>query len=658
MRNYKAIPPDMLSARRWMITTKTEKNREIVKRPRAPFDQKPDDWPEERPDGSPVYWPSSWDIPQAWGTFEQARSYLDRHTYGDNLSFVTHPGGDGTEIVTRWVCIDIDKAYDTEGNMLDEVERFLASLPDTYVESSASGKGLHVIVLVEDCPLYRTAHRQQVFGASVDILFSGQVVITGDALPFYSSPTVARFSVPDFLALFPTVDFREKQELQEFEHTWEPEEKDKVSEKWEHLRRDMEEVDCIQGENGQKSLFRAACSLARAGVPLDEVEPLLRLCNSDPPWTTKELRYIAHSAYKRCAANGELGSNNVYEEFEPIEVDPKEETPKVNRYGFVPIPANDLEAMDLELEWIVESMLVDKEPLMIGGREKSFKTSVAMDLAIAITTGSHFLGSFEVHQKRTCTFFTGEIGAPAAKKLVRRIRESKGLEQGTLDGLVIVDTVPSFTDRRQVGYLERYLKEQTPEIAVFDPLYFCMMGSEVGDMYQIGGVLRDITDICKKYNVWPWFVHHARKDSTKEYQPMELGDLYGSGVSAFARQWILTAHAESYRNGVANLFVNVGGSSTGDCGLWNLRIDEGVADEIADRRWDVKVDRGTGLSTAQLEEDLLKALETMGGEGRIKDLALAIDRPLNFTKGFLRELSGKQLITFSNGAVRLCVSEI
>lgn len=634
-----------------MITIKREEEDEVIKRPRAPFDNKPEDWPEYRPDGRKAYWPSSWDVPQAWGTFEQAHSYLDRHAYGRNLCFVTHSGTEEGK-VERWVCVDIDKAFDESGGLLQGVQDFLDSIDPTYVEVSVSGKGLHVLLLVQDCTLFRTVHQAEFYGAKADILFSGQVVITGNTLPFYSAPEIATLTEEAFLELFPHIDFKERGELGDSsEYDWSQAPED-VPEKWEHLVRDMEAVDCIEGQGGQKELFRAACKLARAGVPIEESEPLLKLCNSVPPWSTRELHYIAECAYRDCDRKGETGSTDVYQDFEPVTE--QAEAPKKVEYLFTPIPADELEAMDLKLDWVVEDLLVDKEPLMIGGREKCFKTSVAMDLAISLTTATPFLGSFGIKSKRRVIFFTGEIGPPACKNLMRRIRISKGVEEGNIGGLTIVTTVPTFTNRREVLSLQKYLENERPEVVVFDPLYFCMMGAEVGNMYQIGHILKEVVELCKSVDAWPWFVHHAKKDQSKEFQPMELGDLYGSGVSAFARQWILSAHSDPYRNGTAKLYLTIGGSSTGDCGLRRLTIDEGVGDELADRRWDVSIGEGGGiLVDADLEEQIFQAVEAMGGKAKVRDVALTINRDHRSTKSILSELATKpgSKLVFSNGGI-------
>ena len=89
---------------------------------------------------------------------------------------------------------------------------------------------------------------------------------------------------------------------------------------------------------------------------------------------------------------------------------------------------------------------------------------------------------------------------------------------------------------------------------------------------------------------------------------MDLADFYGSGVSAFARQWLLLSHREPYSRGHAKLFARIGGSASGGGDLWRVDIEEGVPDAIIDRTWTVTVESGGGLVGGICEQDVLDCL--------------------------------------------------
>ena len=60
------------------------------------------------------------------------------------------------------------------------------------------------------------------------------------------------------------------------------------------------------------------------------------------------------------------------------------------------IDAVDLEAMDIQTDWLVTKVLTVGEPFVIGGMHKTMKTSIAIDLAVSLVTATLFLGHFAV----------------------------------------------------------------------------------------------------------------------------------------------------------------------------------------------------------------------------------------------------------------------
>jgi hypothetical protein len=631
------------------------------KRPFAPFEKKPEDWPKFTPTGSVAKFPVSWNVPEAWGTLEQALAYMDRHETARCLCFVSHSGDSAGAVLDRWYVVDIDGGV-LNGKILPGVEHWLKKIPDAYVETSLSGNGIHVVFRVKSSRLFAKRQGVPFFGAKADIYCDGQTLLTGDTLPFLSSDTIERIDEATFLYLLPGIEMEERGHADAVAGDWPNEDQTQVEPEYEHLTHLMTDHGAaIEGQGGSLKLFAAAANLSREGVPIEATEALLRLLPAEPPFDTAQLRRTAECAYKDVEAKGETGSGAKQRaalEFTNLEVEQGDN-------GYKVWPADELEASEQDLDYIVEGVFVDKAPLIVGGREKCFKTSLTMDLAISLVTGKPFLGRFPVNDTRRVTFFTAEIGPAAGKLLIRRIRESKGIPEGQIGELNIITDVPSFTVTKIFDKttgkptlhasipdeFEKYIATVPTDVMIFDPLYFCLQGSEVGDMYAIGAALKVITRICDKKGIWPIFCHHARKDSSKEYQPMELGDLYGAGVSAFARQWMLVSHADAYRNGVATLTSKFGGSTQGDGGVWNLKVDEGTPDEIVDRRWDVTVNQEEGGVSDAITQKIVETLEMFDEGAKVKDIALAINRNQKQTQAILADMTDK--IYFRDSKVHL-----
>lgn len=627
------------------------------KQPKSALESKPFDYevPPGEEDPNESYWKWRWNCEPILASFGTAKSFLDRHSIDyEGLSFVVHHFGDISK-KTRLICYDFDKAISHEGVIDPEVEAVVEML-DSYTELSRSGRGIHVFVEVTNCPGFKNVGGAKIGDCKVDVLCSNAVAVTGNPLGEFRQ--VNQIDWETFQAL-PFFIYKIPTDLQETRpEWWSADPIDDVLPKHEFLVPQMQVVEAIEGQGGSKVLFAAACELARHGVTGREAEPLLRCVPATPPFSAKEIKRVIECAYNDVVSSDEYEIAGVENEFEVLE----NPTP-LKSYGFEPMPVRELARRDIKIEWLVDGAFTSEGSLFIGGREKSFKTAIATDLLVSLATQTPFLGRFSVPVCKRSVLFTAEIGFARAKTLTKSICDAKGVDMEYVEGMDIVDMVPSFAinpktgdydpeTKKALNGLECYFNEVKPEIVVFDPLYFAMGGASVGDMYEIGRVLRKISKICKDHNVQPVFCHHARKNGDKEFKPMDLGDLYGSGVSAFARQWILLAHAEPFHNGVANLYATIGGSSQGSRGLWRIEIDEGEPDDIMDRSWNVTVDESDGQRKIP-EEALLDAFKASddGTTGAYRasrqQLAIYLDLEPEAVGGALRSYMKSGKVTMS-----------
>lgn len=572
----------------------------VPKQPKSALETKPIDYevPPDASDDTTSAWKWRWACEPILASFAVAKSFLERHSGYEGFSFVVHHFGD-LKKKTRLVCYDFDKAISEEG-VVDPEVLALVEMLDSYTEFSRSGRGLHVFIEVTDCPGFKNVGSAKIGGCKVDVLCSNAVAVTGN--PFGEFRQVSQIdwetfqALPFFIYKIPTDHHEQRPEW------WSADPIDDVLPQHEFLIPQMEIAEAIEGQGGSLVLFAAACELARHGVTGREAEPLLRCVPATPPFSAKEIKRVIECAYNDVVDVDEFDIAGVNNEFQILE------PPKVKGYGFEPIPVKVLAKRNIKIEWLAEGAFTSEGALFIGGREKCFKTAIAVDLLVSLATRTNFLNKFPVPFYKRSVMFTAEIGLARAKSLTQSVCDAKGVTMEAVEGMDIVESVPSFSINPKTGDydpetkkaldgLKRYFLEVEPEIAVFDPLYFAMGGASVGDMYEIGRVLRKISELCKECKVQPVFCHHARKSGDKEGKPMDLGDLYGSGVSAFARQWILLAHAEPFRNGVAQLYATIGGSSQGSRGLWRVEINEGEPDDLMDRTWNVTVEESDGQRT-------------------------------------------------------------
>jgi primase-polymerase (primpol)-like protein len=117
---------------------------------------------------------------RAWSTYDQAKASKS----GDGVGFVLN--GDGV------VCIDLDDCV-VDGVVSEPARRLVDSLPETFVEFSPSGRGLHVWGFGQ----VETGRRFERDGLKVEVYGDARyLTVTGNAL--VSAP-LARLDLDDLV---------------------------------------------------------------------------------------------------------------------------------------------------------------------------------------------------------------------------------------------------------------------------------------------------------------------------------------------------------------------------------------------------------------------------------------------------------------------------
>lgn len=118
-------------------------------------------------------WNASSTQPATWNTYRAVRAAGD---VGTGVGFVLN--GDGI------VCVDLDHCLDEFGVANYETRRMLLQIPDTYIEVSPGGDGLHVWGYARA----RRGRRTSFHGQPVEMYGTGRYM-TVTARPFANSPS-------------------------------------------------------------------------------------------------------------------------------------------------------------------------------------------------------------------------------------------------------------------------------------------------------------------------------------------------------------------------------------------------------------------------------------------------------------------------------------
>lgn len=260
---------------------------------------------------------------------------------------------------------------------------------------------------------------------------------------------------------------------------------------------------------------------------------------------------------------------------------------------FPVITSAELARSNYTIDYLINGIIVRGQPHGWGGPAKGMKTSTAVDAAISLACGGHFLGYWPAKQAEGVLFLSGESGLPTLKETAERICAAANRNLADLDRLHWCTSIPRLGDDGDIRALQAVLRRTKSDVLFVDPLYLCLAeeADGAGNMYKMGPLLRKLSSMTSSIGVTPIVLHHTTRAAGKEIgEPLELSAFAWAGFSEWIRAWVLINRQERYEDGsgLHRLWLVAGGSA-GHSGCWSVTIDEGRRSDIGGRVWRTQV---------------------------------------------------------------------
>ncbi len=254
------------------------------------------------------------------------------------------------------------------------------------------------------------------------------------------------------------------------------------------------------------------------------------------------------------------------------------------------ITCKELDSTEYDLEYLIDGVLVARQPCILAGGKKTLKTSLLIDLGISLAMGGHFLGRLKVNRAARVGIMSGESGLATIQETARRIAAAAGYRLGDIGGLVFSEDLPQFGSVAHQEALGRFIMGDELEVIAVDPAYMCIPDVDHANLFEVGTRLRGVSQVCQECGALLLLAHHTRKTKTDPFSPPELEDISWAGFQEFARQWLLVGRREQYEpgSGEHRLWLSAGGSA-GHSALWAVDITEGTRKTEGGRFWQVEV---------------------------------------------------------------------
>lgn len=263
--------------------------------------------------------------------------------------------------------------------------------------------------------------------------------------------------------------------------------------------------------------------------------------------------------------------------------------------GYEFITTRELMERSYELTWLIPQLLVRGQPGVVGGPQKVLKTSIVTDMAVSLASGQPFLNRFTVLSPVRVGMLSGESGEATLKSTIRRVCQSKSIDDPRELPIYWSFRMPPLSNPDVLRQLSERIQDDGIDVMVIDPLYLgmCKNNSRINasNLYDTGPLLDELSHACLDAGATPLVVHHTRKEKSKKYQPIELDELSFSGISEYARQWLLIGRREAYvpDSGSHRLWLSAGGSA-GHSGCWGVNVELGqMGENFNGRTWNVDV---------------------------------------------------------------------
>ncbi len=303
-------------------------------------------------------------------------------------------------------------------------------------------------------------------------------------------------------------------------------------------------------------------------------------------------------------------------------VEPSARRPEKRRFRHYSMA--ELDALDLKEDYLLRHALVTGTPGVIGGREKTLKTLIALDCGISVATFTPWLGHFEPVRSTSVVYFVGEGGLTVVRDYARRVAAAKGFALKDVRQFYICDEVPTLNSDRDIQAAIDTMTDTEAELVFFDPLYLMLTGdAKASNVYAMGALFARMLRACLTVGVTPILLHHFQKSWPVGEAP-QISALSQAGISEFVGQWLLANRLREYdeeQPGKHDLIIRLG-SRVGFSSGWAVHVEEGRVDDESGRYWQPTVTVPSEARRQAAEQR--KEVEADREERALKDARKAI----------------------------------
>ena len=134
------------------------------------------------------------------------------------------------------------------------------------------------------------------------------------------------------------------------------------------------------------------------------------------------------------------------------------------------ISSFDFSTADYHQRFLVNKVLVEGQPCIVGGPKKALKTGTLIDLAVSLGSGTPFLGhrEFAVAEAVNVAVLSGESGLHTLQETANRVAAAHGVELGNCR-VWWCDRLPQIANQDHLTTLAKAIRDRSIKVCIIDP---------------------------------------------------------------------------------------------------------------------------------------------------------------------------------------------
>lgn len=282
------------------------------------------------------------------------------------------------------------------------------------------------------------------------------------------------------------------------------------------------------------------------------------------------------------------------------------------------------------LRWLVDGLFIEAGAGILGGAPKSCKSFFALDLAVAIASGTPCAGSFCVAAPGPVVLLCAEDPHEVLCARLAALARGRGLALATLPIEVI--TEPAVRLPEGLGRLAATLRALAPRLLLLDPLIRLHRADE-NSASEMSVILDGLRELARHSRSAVLLVHHARKAAaasggaglrgSSDLHAFGDSNLYLKRLSQDGALELKVEHRAAASRDPLRLKLEVDDDAS--CARFAAVVADERADPLAERVFDLLTGAAAPLSAASLRSKLgvrnqavANAIKTLEGAGRIR----------------------------------------